>query len=478
MPGYDDQQSQSFASLKLPMSLQTVISELGFTAMTPIQAQSIPLLLQGRDLIGQSKTGSGKTAAFSLPILSRLDLSQRRFQALILCPTRELCTQVAREIRRLGSRLPGLQVLILSGGQPIRPQMFSLEKGAHIAVGTPGRILDHLQRQTLSLSDLRWLVLDEADRMLDMGFQDDMEVILSKAPQKRQTVFFSATFPQSITAMTAAYQKDPVTIKVEHNEADQPKISEIIYEVERDRKPIFLQNLLCELQPQAAMIFCNQKLTTAELAEKLCQLSGKTASSSIAAAIHGDMLQQDRDLVMAKFRNGSIRILVATDVAARGIDIQDLDLVINYDLPKKTDVYVHRIGRTGRAGKTGMAVSFIAPGETYLLERIESYIKRPLKLLKADELGFAQQAGREHALQAKMTTLEISGGRKDKLRPTDILGALTGDAAGLDGAHIGKIEIHDRFAYVAVSCDVAQLAVDCLRQGRIKGRRFQIVWHR
>ena len=446
----------SFSSLKISSELLQVVEELGYKTLTPVQEKSIPVLLEGKDLIGQSKTGSGKTAAFSIPILEKIDLRDRKVQALILCPTRELCTQVAREIRKLGRRHMGLQVLILAGGQPIRPQLSALYKGAHIVVGTPGRILDHLRRNPVNLKDISTLVLDEADRMLDMGFEEEMTEILDAIPKDRQTVLFSATYPESIEEMSESYQTNPVRVTIEDEDKLKTKIEQIIYEVEAEDKFNAVLWALNEYKPESAIIFCNLKITVKELNRNLID------AGVSAACLHGDLEQPDRDKVMAKFRNGSVRILIATDVAARGIDIADLDLVCNYDLPNQSEIYTHRIGRTGRAGKSGLAISFATPDEDFKLENLERKTIGDLNVEAVEN----NDAG--------METLFISGGRKDKMRPGDILGALTGDGAGLKGDQVGKIEIHDRFSYVAVSKEVSRLALTRLRNGRIKGKKFRI----
>jgi len=460
--------SSSFAQLAISPALQEVVAELGFQQMTPIQAQSIPLLLQGYDLIGQSKTGSGKTAAFTLPILDRIRVSARKVQALILCPTRELCSQVAREMRKLARRHQGLQVLVLAGGEPVRGQAVSLESGVHIVVGTPGRTLDHLNRGTLDLTPLRFLVLDEADRMLDMGFADEMEKILEAAPQNRQTIFFSATFPASIEAMSARYQKQAQRITIDEGTVTATSVKQVLVEINPEQKLSALHSLLDQYRPETAIVFSNHKAAVAEISKALNEWGVS------AAGLHGDLEQMDRDKVMAKLRNRSIRVLVATDVAARGIDVADLDLVINYDLPLKADTYVHRIGRTGRAGKEGVAVSLASPRERMKIEAIETYTG---STFERERLQLPKQ---EKALYqgAAMTTLSIGGGRKDKLRPGDILGALTGEAGGLDANDIGKIEIHDRIAYVAVAQSIGRIAVERLREGRIKGRKFAVDWVR
>jgi ATP-independent RNA helicase DbpA len=459
-----------FSSLPLSPELLRVVAELGYENLTPIQAEAIPHLLAGRDLVGQSKTGSGKTAAFSIPILQSLHLKNKSIQALVLCPTRELCSQVAREIRKLGRLHPGLHVLVISGGQPMFPQLSALEKGVHIVVGTPGRVLDHLKRKSMDLSQARAVVLDEADRMLDMGFQEDMEKILGSLPKDRQTIFFSATFPNSIASMSRAYQRKPVSVKIESDESSQANIRQLFYQADPETRAQAVAWLLQQHQPESAIVFCNFKADVAELAKTLSR-SGVSVGS-----LHGDLEQNDRDRVMAKFRNASTRVLVATDVAARGIDIDSLDLVINYDLPQKTEVYVHRIGRTGRAGKQGLAVSLFISRDKSKIQMIEKATgtRAEIKTMASARQLEVEAAKTDLHQQSKMQTLFISGGRKEKVRPGDILGALTGEAGGLDASDVGKIEIHDHFSYVAVSSDIAQMALQRLRNGKIKGRKFRI----
>ncbi len=455
-----------FRSLPLRSDLLTVLEELGLKTMTPIQEQSLPLLLQNKDLVGQSKTGSGKTAAFALSVLNKINLDWREPQALVLCPTRELCAQVAREIRKLGRRFPGLHVLILSGGQPGKPQMYALQKGAHIIVGTPGRVRDHVERGNLDLNRLETLVLDEADRMLDMGFEEDMTMIMDEAPGTRQTLFFSATFPSSIQEMSERFQHGPEHIVIENVPEERPLIEQRAYEVEGHEKTETLLRILERERAGAAIVFCNLKVTVAEVGKTL-RLKGLSAE-----AIHGDLTQEDRDRVLAKFRNGSTRVLVATDVAARGLDVAGLPLVVNYDVPLQSEVYVHRIGRTGRAGEKGLAVSLYSENEQRRLDNVirETGFEIELKTLEPVR-GHQQEYFGENA---EMATLYIAGGRKEKVRPADILGALTGQAGGLEGAQVGKIEIHDHFSYVAVPHKIAEVACQKLRDGRIKGRKFQI----
>ncbi|HZH78761.1 MAG TPA: ATP-dependent RNA helicase DbpA, partial [Archangium sp.] len=407
-----------FSSLALSPPLLQVLSELDFQTVTPIQAQSIPVLLQGKDLVGQAKTGSGKTAAFALPILEKVQLQHRRLQALVLCPTRELCAQVAGELRRLGRRLPGLQVLALAGGQPVWPQVNALEKGAHVAVGTPGRILDLLERKALDTRQLATVVLDEADRMLDMGFREDMERILGATPPTRQTVLFSATFPSTIEAMSRAFQKQPVRVTVAEEADAAPDIQQLCYTCEPEEKTALLLRVLRQYQPASAIVFCNLKATVTELTRALSE------ARVGADGIQGDLEQLERDRVMAKFRNRSTRVLIATDVAGRGIDVEALDAVINFDLPSQPEAYVHRIGRTGRAGRRGLAISLATPREEHKVESIEQATGVKMERTSVDTLPPAD-ATSGVSLESDWETLSISAGRKDKMRPGDILGALT-----------------------------------------------------
>jgi ATP-independent RNA helicase DbpA len=467
-----------FATLGLSPTLCQVVAELGFTTPTPIQARAIPLLLAGRDLVGQSTTGSGKTAAFGLAILQKLKRGERHPQALILCPTRELCAQVARDFRKLGRREAGLAVLILAGGQPMNPQLAALQQGVHVVVGTPGRALDHIKRGSLDLSGVATVVVDEADRMLDMGFGEEMERILSGAPKPRQTVFFSATYPRSIAAMTRAHQQDPVRLTV--GDADRPgaPLRQLATVVDDNGRIGALLAVLRTSPPESAIVFCNFKATVTRIEQAL----GAAGISS--AGLHGGLEQKQRDFVMARFRNHSIRVLVATDVAARGLDIEGLDLVVNFELPFQPETYVHRIGRTGRAGKAGMAVSLVGPQDGGKVKAIEAAIGSPLERQTAPREASTKTFERAGAGtptsrsavdgDALMETLYISGGRKDKMRAGDILGALTGEAGGFPGSDVGKIEIHDRFSYVAITKGSAARAIERLSAGRIKGKRFKV----
>ncbi|MBC7396567.1 MAG: ATP-dependent RNA helicase DbpA [Bdellovibrionales bacterium] len=475
---------RSFSDLPLAPELQSVVQELGYEFLTPIQAETIPLLLEGRDLIGQAKTGSGKTAAFTLPLLQKIstrigDLQKETaLQALVLCPTRELCDQVTREIRKLGRKQIGLKVISLSGGVPMGPQFAALEKGVHIAVGTPGRVLDHLSKRTLDLRKVQTLILDEADRMLDMGFEDEMEKIMEGIPESRQTVFFSATFPQKIKNLTARYQKDAAVVQITEETTVKPDIEQLYYPVElTDEKTyVFTDKLklllwiLAERSPESCILFVNFKVNANEVFTELKRMGISSA------ALHGDLEQPERDSVMARFRNRSVRVLIATDVAARGLDVSDLDLVINFDLPKDPEIYTHRIGRTGRAGKTGTAISFLTPGEEKKLEGIAAKTGFEIHPGEAPSLVGETLADLKArvSMPAKMMTLFISGGRKNKMRAGDLLGALTGEAGGLKADQVGKIEIHDYFSYVAISQPFAKIALDRLQEGRIKGKRFRV----
>jgi len=461
--------STRFDSLALSPSLLAVAKELGYAEATPIQAKAIPVLLAGKDLIGQAKSGSGKTAAFALPILEGLRLHERELQALVLCPTRELSTQVASEFRKLGRKHSGFRVLVVSGGQPVRAQATSLERGVHVVVGTPGRVLDHLGRGTLDLSHVTTAVLDEADRMLDMGFADAMAQILGVLPKSRQTVFFSATFPKSVDAMSRAHQRNAVRVTIEEPGGEAPQIRQLVLAAESGDKLRALYRVLAEHSHESALVFCNLKASVAELTAAL-------ASAGVSVdCLHGDLEQFDRDRVMAMFRNQSMRVLVATDVAARGIDVADLDLIVNYELPEQPDVYIHRIGRTGRAGKRGLAVSLVGLEDKHSLSSIEQRMGAAFERMapvSADARKQKQLEG-QVARAPKTVTIQITGGRKDKLRAGDILGALTGEAGSLSGADIGKIEIQERRTYVGVSVGVGRKAADSLNKGRIKGRRFR-----
>lgn len=459
----------TFESLSLSPALLCVIHELGYQHPTPIQAAGIPELLSGQDFIGQSKTGSGKTAAFVLPILQRASLDRREVQALVLCPTRELAAQVAREFRTLGRGHPGFTVVELVGGQNGKRQRDALSRGAHVVVGTPGRVLDHLQKKSLETDAIATLILDEADRMLDMGFGPDVETILEGLPSARQTALFSATIPASISSICAAHMQNPVRVSIDELGEACLEIRQLQLASRPAEKFQSLCWLLNEFPHDSALIFCNLKSTVLELTDSL-EKAGLSAGR-----LDGDLEQFHRDQVLARFRNHSVRLLVATDVAGRGIDVEGLDLVVNYELPQQTDIYVHRIGRTGRAGRSGIAVTISSGNDRERIREIEKETGVEFESIerRADNDPGMKALLHSLAQQSPMETILISGGRKDKIRAGDILGALTGDAGGLPGENIGKIEIQDRLSYVAVARAVSRIAVDRLNDGRIKGKRFR-----
>jgi ATP-independent RNA helicase DbpA len=457
-----DVSNLSFSNLGLPATQLSNLDSLGYLEMTAIQAAALPLALSGSDLIAQAKTGSGKTAAFALPLLSRLNPQLFAAQALILCPTRELASQVAGEIRRLARYQSNIKVVILCGGQSIGPQIGSLEHGAHVVVGTPGRIKDHLRKETLSLACVNTLVLDEADRMLEMGFIEDIEGIIAQTPADRQTLLFSATYPDNIQALSNRFQKSPQRVSVESFHTEQ-EIMQRFFVCQKSDRLASLVKLLAHFQPQAAVVFCNTKQLVREVCEYLSQ------SGIQAQALHGDMEQRDRDQVLIQFKHLSCNILVATDVAARGLDIDDLPAVVNFELPRNAEVYVHRIGRTGRAGKEGMALSLFVDSERYKLQSIGDYQQRELEFEAIEQLEHTNAS----VPLPPYATLVIAGGRKEKVRAGDILGALTGEA-GIDGKAVGKITVTDYAAYVAITQDVADKALGRLLNGKIKGRKFKV----
>lgn len=455
------EKSAAFSQLALPAAALDNLSQMGYEAMTPIQQQSIPLVLEGRDIIAQAQTGSGKTAAFGIGMLEALNPRWFAIQGLVLCPTRELATQVAGELRKLARYLDNIKIVTLCGGQPIGPQIGSLEHGAHIVVGTPGRLKDHLRKETLKLDNVKVAVLDEADRMLDMGFEEDLRVLLGATPTARQTLLFSATYPDEIEAISASYQCDPVRVSVElhHNTA---QIDQRVWHTERLSKSEAVASVIQEFTPEACIIFCNTRQACQEMQQSLRDLGLKSL------ALHGDLEQRERDQVLVRFSNGSSRYLIATDVAARGLDIDSVDLVINADLPQDAAVYIHRIGRTGRAGRSGIAISLCSDRDQHRLSRIEALQSHPLSRMAPLPAPTPERL----PPAAEMVTISIAGGRKEKLRAGDLLGALT-RSGGIDAAMIGKIDIGDHACYVAVHKQVAADALDHLREGKIKGRTFR-----
>ncbi len=446
-----------FSTLSLDPSLIANLTSLEYTRMTPIQAQSLPLMLEGKDVIAQASTGSGKTVAFGLALLARLDVNRMGVQTMVLCPTRELADQVARELRRLARAMANVKLVALCGGSPTAAQTASLEFGAHIVVGTPGRILKHLEQGSLVLDDLNTLVLDEADRMLDMGFVDDIERVVAFAPKQRQTLLFSATYPEGIAELSRGLQQKPERVSVA-DEQRADTIVQLLFEVVPNLRKQALATLLAHYAPRSAVVFCNTKRACQEVAEHLTTLGFS------ALALNGDLEQRERDQVLIRFANGSANILVATDVAARGLDIKELAAVINYDITQDPEVHVHRVGRTGRAGQQGLALSLYSPQEAYRVNMIEQYQQAPIV-----QGSLADLNGSTAPLQPEMVTLNIAGGRKSKIRAGDILGALTREA-GIAGAQVGKIDISEMQSYVAVHRDVAKQALKHLQQGKIKGR--------
>jgi len=452
-----------FARLALNPALVENLASLGYQEMTPIQAQALPHVLEHKDIIARAKTGSGKTATFALGLLNKLDVKRFRVQTLVLCPTRELADQVAAEIRKLARGIHNIKVLTLCGGVAFGPQLGSLEHGAHIIVGTPGRVEEHLRKANLNLDNLTTLVLDEADRMLDMGFQQALDDIVGYMPEQRQTMLFSATYPEKIENIAQRIMRSPVTVEVQETHSNQ-SIVETLYQVDNDQSRVeAVRLLLQEHQPETTLIFCNTKVETDRVANEL------RAVGYEASALHGDLEQKDRDQTLACFANRSISVLVATDVAARGLDIESLDMVINYQVAQELEVHTHRVGRTGRAGAQGMACSLYTQRDKHRISQLEDYLKQ--KFVRA-ELPHIRLL-REPVFAPPMVTIHIGGGKKQKLRAGDIVGALTG-ADGIPGSEIGKIQVGDHWAYVAVACEYGKLAFNKLSQGKLKGRSFRV----
>jgi ATP-independent RNA helicase DbpA len=452
----------TFSSLDLHSDLLKNISSLGYEKMTPIQARSLPHILAGKDVIAQGKTGSGKTAAFGLGLLQKLEIKDFRVQSLVLCPTRELADQVAKEIRKLARTIQNIKVLTLCGGMPFGPQAGSLESGTHIVVGTPGRIEEHLSKTTLNLENLNTLVLDEADRMLEMGFQPSLDAIIEQIPQQHQTLLFSATFPDQIKTIAERIMTDPVMAKVTSMH-DESIIEQHFYKVNDDeQRRTALRLLLLQHHAQSTVVFCNTKREVQDIADELSD------DGFSVLALHGDLEQRDRDLTLVRFSNKSASVLIATDVAARGLDIDDLDLVINYHIARDTEVHVHRIGRTGRAGSKGIACSLYSDKEHYKVALLGDYLDKIIESETLPSPGLLN----ETPAKPLMSTIQIDGGKKQKLRPGDILGALTAKN-DISGKQVGKINIFDNRAYVAISQEVAKVALKKLTEGKLKGRSFR-----
>ena len=452
----------SFATLPLPPQVLDNLSRLGYDAMTPIQAASLPLALAGHDLIAQAKTGSGKTAAFALALLANLNVRRFAVQALVLCPTRELAEQVTQEVRRLARAEDHVKVLTLCGGATLRPQLASLEHGAHIVVGTPGRLMDHLERGSLKLDALNTLVLDEADRMLDMGFFDDIATVVKQCPVQRQTLLFSATYPEGIAKLAAAFMRQPKQVKLTERPA-ATQIRQRFIEVAENQRLHAVSLLLEHYRPVSTLAFCNTKQQCRDLVEVL------RGQGYAALELHGDLDQRDRDQVLVRFANRSASVLVATDIAARGLDIAQLEAVINVDITPDAATHVHRIGRTGRVDSAGWAFSLASVDEMGRVGQIEQAMAAPSEWLLLSAL--APQSS--EPLRPPMQTLQIMGGRKEKIRAGDVLGALTKDM-GFDATQVGKIDINEFSTYVAVDRSIAARVLAKLAAGTVKGRSVRV----
>ena len=450
-----------FTTLNLRPELIQSVTELGYTQLTDIQAATLPVVLAGEDVLAQAKTGSGKTAAFGLGILQGLDEKRTYTHALVLCPTRELADQVAEQLRLLARRMDNVKITTLCGGIPMNGQIATLRHPPHIIVGTPGRVMDHMLNHRVKLHNLKQFVLDEADRMLDMGFYDELEVIFKHLPKVRQTLMFSATYPDTIAQISDVVQKTPKRIETQslHSET---KIQQIAYKVSDEHRQQAVAAIITHYQAKAAIVFCHTKIQTFELTEYLQQ---KDIS---AVALNGDLEQRERTQVLTRFAHKSALVLVATDVAARGLDIDAVDLVINYTVSEEPDVYVHRIGRTGRADAEGLAVTLVSDAEMANLREIEAHAQVVLKPKGIESVRF--HANR--IIQPEYVTLSIDGGKRQKLRPGDILGSLTKEA-GIDGEDIGKINVTNQVSFIAVKLRSVKRAMAQFREGKIKGKKFR-----
>ena len=449
-----------FDHLGLPAALLQTLQQRGYAQPTPVQSEALPVLLQGRDAVVQARTGSGKTAAFGLALLARRTPGDTRLRTLVLCPTRELADQVANEIRSLAAGIPNIKVLGLCGGIPVRPQLASLAHEPQIVVGTPGRIQDLLKRQALALDAIDCVVLDEADRMLDMGFVDAIRRILAQTPRTRRTWLFSATYPATVGRVSDELQRDPAHIVVDTGDT-APDIEQGFIRAEPDRKPEQLAALLLDESAESCLVFVHTRLDADRVADEL------RSREFAALALHGDMDQRDREEALVQFANGSCRVLVATDVAARGLDIQDLPLVVSWELPKDPDVHVHRVGRTGRAGASGRAVALVSAREQSRLTAIEARTGVPVRWIEPSPPAQARPQ------PPRMKTLVIDAGRRDKLRAGDILGALTG-VGGLSGGEVGRIELFATRAYVGIALPRYRATLTAMRSARIKNRKFRV----
>ena len=451
-----------FAAQNLRPELLQSVKELDYTNLTDIQAATLPVILKGEDVLAQAKTGSGKTAAFGLGILQSLDATKTYTHALVLCPTRELADQVAEQLRLLARRMDNVKITTLYGGIPMNGQIATLKHRPHIIVGTPGRVMDHLMKHRVHLKELQQFVLDEADRMLDMGFYDELEVIFQHLPKQRQTLLFSDTYPDTIAQISDAVQKTPQRIETQSLHTGT-KIEQIAYKVTDEHRDQAVAAVLSHYQAQAAIVFCHTKAQTFALTEYLQQ------KDIAAVALNGDLEQRERTQVLTRFAHKSALVLVATDVAARGLDIDAVDVVINYTVTEEPDVYVHRIGRTGRADAEGLAVTLVSESEMAGLRAIEAHAQVVLKPKGIESVRY--HANR--IVQPIFVTLSIDGGKRQKLRPGDILGALTKEA-GIDGGDIGKINVTNQVSFIAVKLRSVKRAMAQFREGKIKGKKFRV----
>lgn len=522
-----------FEDMNISNEICRAVLDMGFEEATPIQSQAIPVILEGKDIIGQSQTGTGKTAAFGIPLLERINPEDRRLQALILCPTRELAIQVSEEFRKLLKYKDNIRVLPIYGGQPIDRQIAALRKGTQVVIGTPGRVMDHMRRRTIKAETVQMMVLDEADEMLDMGFREDIETILAKIPEEHQTLLFSATLSSEILDITKRFQKNPEFIKIVRKELTVPNIEQYYFDVKEKTKLDALCRIIDVYDPKLAMVFCNTKKRVDDLVE---MLQGR---GYFAEGLHGDLKQAQRDKVMQKFRNGTIEILVATDVAARGIDVDDIDVVFNYDVPQDEEYYVHRIGRTGRAGKAGKAFTFCVGKEIYKLRDIMRYTKTKIQQQKLPTLSDVEEMKTNIYLEKikgiieeghltkyihlvdrlmeedytsidiaaallkdhlsdvnaddidalddinlggtelyggegeKMVRLFINAGKKSKIRAKDIVGAIANEA-GIPGKTLGEIAIFDEYTFVDVPNEFVRDILHGMKHAKIKGKRVHI----
>ena len=520
-----------FEEMGLSEEIQKAVRYMGFEEASPIQAKAIPAMISGIDLIGQAQTGTGKTAAFGIPILEKIDPKLKKLQAIVLCPTRELAIQVADEIRNLSRYMHGIKVLPIYGGQDIVKQIRSLKSGTQIVIGTPGRVMDHMRRKTMKLDFVHTVVLDEADEMLNMGFREDIEFVLSGVPEERQTVLFSATMPKPIMEITKKFQNNAKVIKVTKKELTVPNIEQYYYDVKPKKKEEVLSRLLDIYSPRLSVVFCNTKKQVDLLVNALL------GRGYFAAGLHGDMKQEQRDRVMQGFRTGKTEILVATDVAARGIDVDEVEAVFNYDLPQDDEYYVHRIGRTGRAGREGRAFSFVSGKEVYKLKEIQRYCKTKIyaqkvpslndvantkmenilgdveRVIEQEDLDMMINAIEERVNNSEFTAMDMAAaflkiccgmtednknteendwefgdtgagedgmvrlfiniGKKQRVRPGDILGAIAGES-GMDGKLIGTIDMYDKYTFVEVPREYAREVLNAMKNVKIKGKTVAV----